>query len=404
MKVLLLNQTFHPDIAATAQYLGRVAVSLAERGHEVRVVTSRRAYDQPGEQFARRESWRGVEIFRVGATGLGKSAKWKRLLDFASFFSSCGLKALTLPRADVVVALTSPPLISVVGAVMAGLKGSRFIYWIMDLNPDAAIAAGWLKDRSVMARSLQAISLFSLRRAHKIVVLDSFARDRIVAKGISADKIVVIPPWSQDESIHFDPAGREQFRQANGLADKFVVMYSGNHSPCHPLDTLLGAAKALEKEGRIRFCFVGGGSEFARVQKFAGENNLQNILCLPYRSSSELAASLSAADLHVVVMGNPYVGIIHPCKIYNILAVGAPVLYIGPEPSHVTQILHELQTQHPARSVRHGDVKGAIAAIRSWPSSERPVPGAAREPLSQATSQAVLLPQLVGLIEIEGSK
>src|SRR5439155_2433474 len=51
------------------------------------------------------------------------------------------------------------------------------------------------------------------------------------------------------------------------LDDKFVVMYSGNHSPCHPLDTLLEAARRLEKERDIVFCFVGGGSEWAKIKE-----------------------------------------------------------------------------------------------------------------------------------------
>jgi hypothetical protein len=71
-----------------------------------------------------------------------------------------------------------------------------------------------------------------------------------------------------------------------------------------------------------------------------------NLLCLPYQPLGSLAGSLSAADLHVVVMGEAFVGLVHPCKIYNILSVAAPVLYIGPQPSHVSDIMeHELAGQ-----------------------------------------------------------
>src|SRR3954451_14666343 len=111
-------------------------------------------------------------------------------------------------------------------------------------------------------------------------------------------------------------------------------MDAGNHSPFHPLDTLLETAKQSAYDTRIAFCFVGGGSEFGKVQQFAAVHGLENIVCLPYQPLEQLAGSLSAADLHVVVMGDPFVGIIHPCKIYNVLAIGSPVLYIGPEESH----------------------------------------------------------------------
>src|SRR4029079_2529450 len=112
------------------------------------------------------------------------------------------------------------------------------------------------------------------------------------------------------------------FREQHGMADSFVVMYAGNHSPCHPLNTLVDAAHRLRSRKEIVFCFVGGGSELAKVREFASAHGLENIRCFPYQSFDRLPASLSAADLHAVVMGNEFVGIVHPSKVYNILAVG----------------------------------------------------------------------------------
>ncbi len=133
-------------------------------------------------------------------------------------------------------------------------------------------------------------------------------------------------------------------------------MYSGNHSPCHPLDTLLDAALALNTPSEIVFCFIGGGSEQLKVREFASRHGLENVKCLPYQPLNELSSSLSAADLHVVVMGEEFVGIVHPCKVYNIMSVGAPVLYIGPQPSHVTDIAS--QQQGKFFLTHHGDVEG----------------------------------------------
>ena len=148
MKILLLNQTFYPDVVATAQQLADLAVGLARRGHEVTVITSRRAYDDPAKLFARAETWRQIKILRLATASFGKTAKWCRAADFASFVGACCLRLLTLPRPDAVVALTTPPLISFIGAGYARLRAARFFYWVMDLNPDEAIAAGWLRENS----------------------------------------------------------------------------------------------------------------------------------------------------------------------------------------------------------------------------------------------------------------
>lgn len=66
---------------------------------------------------------------------------------------------------------------------------------------------------------------------------------------IQSEKITVLPPWSHDDVIHYDPPGCAVFRQQYGLTGKVVVIYSGNHSPCHPLNTVLEAALRLTFEG-----------------------------------------------------------------------------------------------------------------------------------------------------------
>ena len=397
MKILLLNQAFHPDVVSTAQHLSELAVALAERGHQVTVVTGRRAYDHPDTVFAAHETWRGVRILRVYSTSFGKRARWHRALDFASFiFSSCA-RLLFLPRHDVVVALTTPPLISFIGAWRAKLWRAKFCYWVMDLNPDEAVAAGWLRADSFAGKLLERMSCFSFRRADWIIALDRFMRDRILAKGIAPGKIAVLPPWSQDHDVRFDAAGREQFRQQHGLTGKYVVMYSGNHSPVHPLDTLLRTAELLPAHTSIVFCFVGGGSEFKRVQRWAETGRHTHVRCLPYQPLAQLSASLSAADAHVVVMGDAMLGLVHPCKIYNMLAVGAPVVYVGPQPSHVTEILAAPGAGHPWCSAPHGAgeiLAEALTQLRSR-CAERQCPTA----ITAAFAKHVLLPRMIAGLE-----
>lgn len=364
MRIVLINQAFYPDVVSSGQHLADLAVALAQRGHEVTVITSRRAYDNPEKLFPKNETWRGVKIHRVFNTGFGKRAKWRRAADFLTFLISCCARLGLVGKPDVVVALTSPPLVSVIAAAFAKLRGAKFCYWIMDLNPDEAIAAGWLNPHSFAAKWLERLSRFSLRHAARVVVLDEFMQRRILDKQIPAENIAVIPPWSHDSEVRFDAAGRERFRQTHGLAGKFVVMYAGNHSPCHPLASVLAAAKELSAQKNIFFCFVGGGSEQARVKKFAAEEKLGNVLCLPYQPFDQLAGVLSAADLHLVVMGDPFVGLVHPCKAYNLLQISAPILYVGPSPSHISKILGEISSELPCATVPHGRPELVAQAIR----------------------------------------
>jgi colanic acid biosynthesis glycosyl transferase WcaI len=399
MKFLLLNQCFHPDVMATAQQLTDLALGLQQKGHKVTVVTSNRGYDDPARRFPDRETWNGIEIIRLSSLAMGKQSRWRRTASFASFMLNCTARLLLLPRFDVVVALTSPPLVSFLGSTFTRIKGGKFFFWVMDLNPDEAVAAGWLKGDSTSARFLQRLLRSSLTHAEKVIALDQFMKDRIVEKGIPGDRVEVLAPWAHDDRVRFDPQGREAFRRQHQLAQSFVVMYAGNHSPCHPLDTLLEAARRLADRKEIVFMFVGGGSEQAKVRQFSERQGLQNVRCLPYQPSENLAATLSAADLHTVVMGDAFVGIVHPSKIYNLVTIGSPFLYVGPKESHVTEIAARINGNGSAFIVRNGDVDAVVGHILKQSKLELRDSRNSVPEIAESFSRQTLLPRMIALLE-----
>lgn len=384
-------------MVSTAQHLTDLATELCRRGHSVTVLTSDRGYDDPDLRFKRRERWKGINILRIPSLSWGKSSKLKRIANFSSFLLICAVRMLFLQRVDVVVALTSPPLVSVLAAVYARCTRARLYCWIMDLNPDEAIAAGWLKENSIAAQMLKRLMNYSMRRADQVVVLDRFVKERIRKSGVNPEQISVLPPWSHSDVVSYSSIGRQEFRATHGLDGKLVVMYSGNHSPCHPLDTLLDAAGSLRERTDISFCFVGGGSEQRKVRSFAEAHKLTNIKCLPYQPLESLSASLSAADLHVVVMGDPFVGVIHPCKVYNIMAVGSPMLYIGPKESHVTDLAPYMNGR--LLTARHKDSESVIRHILTASRSGSDQNGSDQRSDKSPFSKEVLLPQLCAIVE-----
>jgi len=397
VKVLILNQCFSPDVVSSAQHASDLAAGLAKHGHAVTVLASCRGYDDPTVKFPRCEMWRGVTVIRIPCSGFGKQAKWRRAFDFATFMVMCFARLVRLPKFDVVVAMTSPPLICLLARLFVRIKGGACILWILDLNPDEAVAAGWLRAGSMTWKALDAMLRFSLRAADAIIVLDRFMEQRLMRKGIPESRLLVIPPWSHNHAVQYDHQGRLEFRAQHGLTEKYVVMYSGNHSPCHSLDTLLEAAGRLADHPEIVFCFVGGGSEFRKPATFARDRRLTNIRCLPYQPLDRLAASLSAADCHVLVMGNEFVGILHPCKVYNVLAVRAPFLYIGPPESHIADIISQIGAGPHAVGAAQGDVEGVVRHILQG--VKRVAPSRRLPGLAQQFSSDVWLPKLIDAIE-----
>lgn len=354
---LFITQVYVPDPAAVGQYMAEAAEAMAQRGHRVVVVTSGRGYDNPNVRYDRREVRAGVEIRRLRWSSFGKASIVLRLLGGLSFVVQAILASLALSRIDAVVVSTSPPLASLAGLAIAALKHAKIKYWILDLNPDQAVALGVMSPTSFPVRMFDALNRFILRRASDVVVPDRFMAARVLAKWPIADKLTVLPPWPLDDVLDDIPHERNPWRVSHGVDRRLVVMYSGNHSPTNPLTTLLEASRQLADDDRILFLFVGGGVGKREVEDYVGAN----VRSLPYQPLATLGCSLSAADIHVVSIGERALGIVHPCKVYGAMAVGRPVLLLGPTDSHVGDLIaHEGAGWH----VDHGDVQGMVALLR----------------------------------------
>ena len=401
MQILLVNQTFHPDTSATSYYCTDVASKLAQNGHKVTVLTAARGYSSPYPRFPAKELYGGITIRRVWPITFGRESRLGRLLDACCLNLAFAFRLFCLPRFDRVVALTSPPLIGWITSLWAAIKKVKFIYWIMDVNPDEAVQVGWIKKDSLISYALENTLKITLRRSHRIVCLDSFMKDRIARKAPREAHIDIVPAWSLDNDLQTLPHAANAFRTRHDLQDFFVVMYAGNHSICHPLDTLLEAAWLLRDARQIKFVFVGNGNRVSDVTQYKDKKNLFNIVQIPHHPRDKMKYCLSSADLHVVVMGDGYAGIVHPCKIYGILAIGRPFVYIGPEESHITQIMRDHKVGYEVRHGQAEELAETIKAAMRLGESEKESIMRSEKAAAQRFSQQILCNQLADIITSE---
>ncbi|MDB5319427.1 MAG: glycosyl transferase group 1 [Phycisphaerales bacterium] len=359
--LLVVSQVFLPDPTSVGQHMADVAIEMARRGYRVRVYAANRGYENPAIQYLPRENIDGVEIRRLPFSSFGKKRIVLRAFGTLTFMIQSFFVALFTPRLDAIFFSTSPPLIGFVLSLAAMIRRVPVAYWAMDLNPDQLIALGRIKPTSLVARGLEWVNRFILRRATLVVALDRFMADRLHPRAPLAGKLLVMPPWPHENFIESVDPTTNPFCNRHDLLGKFVIMYSGNHSPANPLTTLLNAALYFKDDPDIRFLFVGGGSGKGEVEALIREHGLSNVLSLPYQPIAELRFSLSAADIHVVSLGDAMVGIVHPCKIYGAMTVAKPILFFGPSPSHIMDLLD----QHSfGWHVPHGDVPKAVETIR----------------------------------------
>lgn len=360
--LVIITQVYVPDPAAVGQHMADAAEEMARRGWRVIVFTSARGYEDPTTRYPRREVRNGVSVRRLSLSSFGKSSLTNRLLGQVLFILQSTIAACFLWRVDAVLVSTSPPFAHAAGLVVSVIRRAPLTWWVMDLNPDQILASGKASSRSVLVRLLDWLNRQALKRARSIVVLDRFMEQRLRAKGPVAAAMHVLPPWPLADRIHAATAAETtRFRQKHGLDGRFVVMYSGNHSPQNPLDTVLQAAIAMRDDDRVRFVFVGGGRGKQAVDDLV-RKGAPNIVSLPYQPLATLGDVLAAADLHVVTMGDDMVGIVHPCKVYGVLTAGRPFVFVGPRESHVGEIL---EAASAGWQVSHGDVTGFQGAVEA---------------------------------------
>jgi colanic acid biosynthesis glycosyl transferase WcaI len=332
-----------------------------------------------GERLPARDSWRGVAIRRLWATSLGKRTLFHRGLDYASFYASAALAMAAMPRHDVVLALTTPPLIAAAGLVARFLKGTKLAYWVQDLYPEVAVAFGALGAGSPAARLMGAVSRAVLSRADAVVALGESMRRRCVAAGAVPGRTAVIPNWSDGSAVRPVPHQANPLRAGMAAGAGCLVMYSGNIGRGHDVETLLGAARALRGRRDVAFLFAGEGARRAEVERSAGE--LPNVRLGSYQPRERLAESLSAADLHLVSLSAELEGLIEPSKLYGIMAAGRPALFVGPPGSEVALTV---EREKCGVALRNGDSVGlaaAIAGLADRPSERERMGHAAREAL-----------------------
>ncbi len=326
-RVVFVNRYFHPDHSATSQIASDLAFHLAARGWNVTAITSRQRYD---DRNAGLESGtaHGVRVVRIWSTRFGRGGLPGRAVDYLTFYLSAFF-ALLRHRRAIVVAMTDPPLMS----ILATMAAPRVINWVQDVFPEVAEALGIRAPRA-----LHHLRDWSFRRARANVVLGERMAKRV-------PKAVIIHNFA-DAALQ--PMPRPE-------SEHFVVGYSGNLGRAHEFDTILEAMRRLPN---VRFLFTGGGAQLEAVRRAAGANAEFR----PYAPRAELSESLSAADAHFVSLQPALEGLVVPSKFYGVIAVGRPVIFIGARDGEVARMIEQFGC---GIVVEPGDISGLAAAIES---------------------------------------
>ena len=331
-----------------------VAEDASAAGHCVTVVTSQHGYNR-SETYRPSELYRGVNILRVGGLSLDRHRTVGRVLNYLAFVLLSCLRVLRLPKPDCFVFTSVPPVSLWLGVLVRRLRRVPVVYVIEDLYPDILFASGLVGRESLSGRTLRWIYGRWMRQVTAMIVLGDYMKRRLSSAypGLIATTIHPIHNW-QDGELLYPLVHRDRANSA------VVFQYSGNLGTAHDFRTMMSAAQRLQHEADIQFEFIGRGKHLDFIQREIRDGKLSQCRVRDYVPQALLNESLNQADVCLVTLGRGYEGLIVPSKIYGIMAVGKPALYIGPPSGEIPELIR----QHSIGwIVEPGDVETLVRVI-----------------------------------------
>lgn len=367
-KLLIISQVYPPDPAAVGHYLSEVAEEHDRRGGSTVVFSAREGYEDT-RRIYRSEIKGQLRIVRLPFSSFGKSSMAVRIAGQLIFLSQAIIRGIFEPDVTHILISTAPPMGAIAALVLSWCKRVPVVFWLMDLNPDQAVILGRFSERSILVRLLNVLNRAIYNRADRILVLDRFMAERVKEKAPVGEKLLIIPPWPQTELLEPVAHSVNPFRKQFPDACR-IFLFSGNLSAASPLTVLVKALPHFHDRRDLYFLFIGGGLARSEIEEYAARTKPENLALLPFQPIEQLKFSLSAGDIHIVSMGKNMAGIIHPSKFYAALAVGRPVLYLGPKPSPIADLIERHEIGWQCNSDDPAEVIRTIEKILALPQSD----------------------------------
>lgn len=327
MRILLFTQWFDPEPAFKGMLFAR---KLAALGHEVEVLTGFPNYPggkiYPGYRIRlwARERLDGIDVLRVALYPSHDNSALHRIFNYASFGILAAALGTALIRKPDVMYVYHPPISVGFAAVVIGfLRRIPFVYDIQDLWPDTVAASGMMSNPAALGL-LGGLCKFVYRRASHITVLSPGFKAILAKRGVPRGKMDVIYNWCDETA--FTSTSRPVTRL--GTADRFGILFAGTMGLAQGLDSVLLAAQICRTTVPVaQFFFMGGGVERTRLERMAGDMQLDNVRFLPRQPMQAMGRVLAGADaLLVHLKDDPLFRITIPSKTQAYLAAGKPII------------------------------------------------------------------------------
>lgn len=351
-RLLVYAHYYYPDVASTGQILAELCEGLL-KDFEITVICVVPSYTgKIDEKYKKQkfyfEEHNGVKIVRVRVPEFDKTNKLSRIKNITSYFVNSILATFKVGKQDLVYSISQPPILGgILGVIGKLIKRAKYVYNIQDFNPEQVEVVGFSKSPMII-KLAKAFDKFSCKCSDCVIVvgrdMQQTLQRRFNQKNVPNN--VVINNWINEEEIYPLESEHErvqQFKEQYGLQDKFVIMYSGNIGLYYDLENIIKVIAEFKELEDIVFAFVGDGTVKKQIEEYSIENQLSNVIFIPYQKKEDLIYSLNAADVHLVTNQKGIKGVSVPSKVYGVMATGKAILGVLEKDSEAELLISNSQ-------------------------------------------------------------
>lgn len=365
MKILLITDSYPPEIRSASHLMQELAEGLRERGFEVYVATSYPKYNLTEEQknkvYNEFEEEKGVKIIRI-----------KTLPHHKVNFIIRGISQLSMPyifenkikkyikSTDIIIVYSPPLTLATLGRKLSKFYNAKFILNVQDIFPQNAIDLGVLKN-PMLIKLFQNIERKAYQSANLIFVHSEGNLEFLKnAHPEFKDKFTVLHNWI--DTNEFDGINKTgYFRDKYNLKNKFIILFAGVIGPSQGLDFVLDVAKAVEEIENLVFLIVGDGMERKKLEEIAKSKNIKNVIFKDFVSKEKYPELVKDSDVGLVSLTSKNKTPVVPGKILGYMAAGIPILAFLNKESDGHYIIKDANCGY---SCVYGDLNNAIKIVK----------------------------------------
>ena len=340
MKLLLVSEFFYPYKTSTQKILTELSEDLVDQGMEVSVLTTKNAYREEKQELSKYEEYKGIKIKRIFSSSFNRDSKVGRILNYATFIGSVFGNLLFKSDYDKVLFVSNPPLVPYIGYLMKKFKNKNYVYLVHDIYPDVAEKLEVIKKGSLISKAMDYVNKKIYVNAEKVIVLGKDMQSVIEGKGVNPSKISIVTNWADANNTYKNEVDSSYLEKYN-MKDKFNIVYTGNISKVHSIDSILEVANYFKERKDIMFTFVGDGNRKDYIKEFKSKNNLDNIQVLDYMFGDDYNNMLNSADVFISTLQKGIEGLGVPSKTYTYMSVSKPLIAIMDEKSEIGSMVKE---------------------------------------------------------------